>query len=160
MQQIFQIFLSVRSKYDEVKWLALDDIRDIMSLTSQKIAQKTIVGLMRALCGTGMRYNGSMCVKFAGCKSSSFCISTARCMDIAGSYLCRCKAGYSGDGNRCDKEPQRTSAYYFGLFRYFEIDIVPSRAVTLSSLGQRKGACFSGTVFLRSQNFVTWKTEQ
>ena len=123
MQQLFLIFFIFRSKYDQVKWLALDDIRDMMSLTSQTIAQKTIVGLMRALCGTGMRYNGSMCVKFAGCKSSSLCISTARCMDIAGSYLCRCIAGYSGDGNRCSQEPQQNVFYYSGMFHYFQVDI-------------------------------------
>lgn len=119
---MFLIFVICRSKYDQVKWFPLDDIRDMMSLTSKTIAQKTIVGLMRALCGTGMRYNGSMCVKFAGCKSSSLCISTARCMDIAGSYKCHCIAGYRGDGKDCKQESLQSAGNYFGMFHYFQID--------------------------------------
>ncbi|CAG2102057.1 unnamed protein product, partial [Medioppia subpectinata] len=48
----------------------------------------------------------SNCIDINECSSSRqhACHSFADCINIEGSYACRCKAGYTGDGYQCQKE--------------------------------------------------------
>ena len=102
-----------REHFDSVRGLAMSSLSDAINSSLQEIATFSVIQMNRVLCSKGKRYDGTKCVAFNGCKLSPYvCSSNARCNDIMGSYLCRCKAGFTGDGKNCSIVPLKNDLYY------------------------------------------------
>ena len=102
-----------REHFDSVRGLPISSFTEAINSSLQEIAKFSVIQMSRVLCSKGKRYDGTKCVSFNGCKlSPSVCSSNARCTDIMGSYLCRCKAGFTGDGKNCSAVPQKNALYY------------------------------------------------
>ena len=102
-----------REHFDSVRGLAMSSFSEAINSSLQEIAKFSVIQMNRVLCSKGKRYDGTKCVAFNGCKlSPSVCSQNARCTDIMGSYLCRCKAGFTGDGKNCSIVPLKNDLYY------------------------------------------------
>ena len=53
--------------------------------------------------------------------SSPVCASNANCSNTRGSYICACRAGYTGDGKTCRGSFENVSLIYRGLGTFFFI---------------------------------------
>ena len=89
-----------KTYYEEVKNMKLSTISTVIHTPETKLATFNILDLLRALCSSGKRFDGNKCVAFAGCISAP-CTQNARCIDVIGSYYCRCKPGFAGNGTVC-----------------------------------------------------------
>ena len=99
-----------RSYYNESRYVKMSLLSEVISVPLSDVTKFSIIGIIRALCPTGRRFDGRRCISFGGC-NSSLCHGNATCTDIIGSYYCRCKNGFSGDGKICRSK-------YFVYFRF------------------------------------------
>eukprot|EP00794_Sanderia_malayensis_P017315 gene17315-19048_t len=89
--------------YDEIKAVKFSVLSRIIHTPIHMMGKFNMIKLMKSLCSTGKRFVNDTCTAFVGCGSAgpSTCIANAKCVDIIGSYVCRCKAGFAGDGTIC-----------------------------------------------------------
>lgn len=85
----------------EARSLPFSALTKIANIPLIVLGKETFISLGRKLCGDGKRFDGKTCAAFGGCATESLCVANARCIDIVGSFLCRCKPGFSGNGTTC-----------------------------------------------------------
>ena len=99
-----KLFLLVNAsfiRFEELRYFGMDHVSQVLNVSVLTFRRMNVIQLVRSMCNTGQRFNGRKCVNFLGCATGNQCSVHARCIDIAGSYICRCKTGYAGNGFNC-----------------------------------------------------------
>ncbi|XP_031557799.1 nidogen-like [Actinia tenebrosa] len=62
-------------------------------------------GVRQCVCNAGWEKNGNTCIDVDECRASiSPCHSNANCINSIGSFSCRCRPGFKGDGQFCEDD--------------------------------------------------------
>eukprot|EP00794_Sanderia_malayensis_P017312 gene17312-19045_t len=104
-----------KSSFDNMQKKTFSELSGMLHTPIPRLRKFSVMTVLRSLCAPGERFDGHRCIKFTDCRSVSvqLCHANAKCVDTdRQQYICRCNAGYTGDGHKCTSKSITFASFY------------------------------------------------